>query len=117
VRKRLAIVGHSEEGLTLIPLLEANPDVEVCGILTDQPLQAMQVLRRTEPALAERFWDRITSDPSEILNTAGLTALIDADPLYGATYSPNNEFDMCLRVDNLDYGAEVAIVTPVYVVA
>ena len=39
MRKRLAIVGHSEEGLTLIPLLEANPDVEVCGVLTsDQPL-------------------------------------------------------------------------------
>jgi GAF domain-containing protein len=80
VRKRLAIVGHSEEGLTLIPLLEANPDVEVCGILTDQPLRAMRVLGRAEPALAERFWDRITDDPSEILNTAGLTALIDADP-------------------------------------
>ncbi len=80
MRKRLAIVGHSEEGLTLIPLLEANPDVEVCGILTDQPLQAMRVLARTEPALAERFWDRITSDASEILQTAGLTALIDAAP-------------------------------------
>lgn len=80
MRKRLAIVGHSEEGLTLIPLLEANPDVEVCGILTDQPLQAMRVLGRTEPALADRFWDRITSDPAEILQTTGLTALIDADP-------------------------------------
>lgn len=80
MRKRLAIVGHSEEGLSLIPLLEANPDVEVCGILTDQPLQAMHVLSRAEPALAERFWDRITSDASEILQTAGLTALIDAAP-------------------------------------
>ena len=80
MRKRLAIVGHSEEGLTLIPLLEANPDVEVCGILSDQPLEAMQILRRTEPALAERFWDRITANPSEILQTSGLTALIDADP-------------------------------------
>ncbi|MBW2281192.1 MAG: GAF domain-containing protein [Deltaproteobacteria bacterium] len=80
MRKRLAIVGHSEEGLAMIPLLEANPDVEVIGILTDEPLVAMRALTAVEPALAERFRDRITSNPDQVLRTAGLVALVDADP-------------------------------------
>jgi GAF domain-containing protein len=80
VRKRLAIVGHSEEGLALIPLLEANPDVEVCAILTDDPAQAMRVLTAVEPALGERFADHMTSDPDRVLRTPGLVALIDAEP-------------------------------------
>lgn len=48
---------------------------------------------------------------------SALAALIGVDPLYAATYSPNSPFDMCLRVDNLDYDTEVAIVTPIYAVA
>jgi hypothetical protein len=80
VRKRLAIVGHSEEGLALIPLLEANPDVEVCAILTDDPAQAMRVLTGVEPALGERFADQLTSDPDQVLRLHGLVALIDAEP-------------------------------------
>ncbi len=80
MRKRLAIVGHSEEGLALIPLLEANPDVEVCAILTTDPGAAAGVLSALEPRLGESFRDRMTSDAEAVLRTRGLVALVEADP-------------------------------------
>ncbi len=80
MRKRLAIVGISEEGLALIPLLEANPDVEIGALLTDDPPNALARLERIDPALPERYRDRITSDGTAVLRTSGLVALIDAEP-------------------------------------
>ena len=80
MRKRLAIVGHSEEGLSLIPLLEANPDVEVCAILTTDPAAARAALANVEPNLDERFADRLTGDAEAVLRTQGLVALIEAEP-------------------------------------
>ena len=78
MRKRLAIVGHSEEGLSLIPLLEANPDVEICAVLTPEPDAARAALARVEPNLDVRFSGRITQDPQTVLREEGLVALIDA---------------------------------------
>ncbi len=84
------------------------------GILT--PLAALDTIGIT--VVAEVFLHTVPTG-GQTLDQAlsALAALIGVDPLYAATYSPNNEFDMCLRVDNLNYGAEVAIVTPVYIVA
>lgn len=79
MRKRLAIVGHSEEGLGLIPLLEANPDVDVCAILTDDADRARHILTRVDPALVEPYAGRLTADLQGVLQTPGLVALIDAD--------------------------------------
>jgi GAF domain-containing protein len=80
VRKRLAIAGHSDEGLALIPLLEANPDVEVCAIVSDDREAVLRGLRRTEAGLAERFAERIGDDVEAVLRTPGLVALVDAGP-------------------------------------
>ena len=44
-----AIVGHSDEGLALIPLLEANPDVELFAVLTDDADAARRGLRARRP--------------------------------------------------------------------
>jgi diguanylate cyclase (GGDEF)-like protein len=82
VRKRLAIVGHAEEGLSLIPLLESNPDIEVCAIVSEERDAALDGLRRVSPDLPERYADRVTDDGDEVLRTSGLVALIDADPAY-----------------------------------
>lgn len=79
MRKRLAIVGHSEEGLSLIELLEANPDVEVHAILSDDPATARGRLVQMDPVLAERYTERITDAAESVLRTPGLVALIDAD--------------------------------------
>jgi diguanylate cyclase (GGDEF)-like protein len=80
VRKRLAIAGHAEEGLSLIPLLEANPDVEVFAILSEDREAVLSVLRHIEPGLDSRFAQQVTNDPEAVLQAPGLVAIIDADP-------------------------------------
>lgn len=80
MRKRLAIVGWSEEGLSLIPLLEANPDVEICALVTTDPTETRQALDQLDPALGDRFAERLTSNGHAVLSTPGLVALIDANP-------------------------------------
>ena len=79
MRKRLAIVGHSDEGLGLIPLLEANPDVELFAVLTDDPDAARRGLVRVDPKYAVRSYGLIASDAQAVLRTPGLVALIDAE--------------------------------------
>ena len=79
MRKRLGIVGHSDEGLALIPLLEANPDVELCGVLSDDPDAARAALVRVDPKYALRSYQLLVSDPQAFLRTPGLVALIDAE--------------------------------------
>jgi len=79
VRKRLAIVGYSDEGLGLIPLLEANPDVELCAVLTDDADAARRGLVRVDPKYAVRSYSLVSTDAQTVLRTPGLVALIDAD--------------------------------------
>ena len=80
MRKRLAIIGHGEEGLALIPLLEANPDVEVCAILTQDREATLEGLRQLESGLDQRFAARVTDRIEDVLQTEGLVAIVDADP-------------------------------------
>jgi diguanylate cyclase (GGDEF)-like protein len=80
VRKRVALAGISEEGLALIPLLEANPEIEITAILTDEAGTGLERLERLDPELAHRYRDRFTADASGVLRTRGLVALIDAEP-------------------------------------
>jgi GAF domain-containing protein len=79
LRKRLVIVGHSREGLELVPLLEANPAVEVCAIVSEDPAVARAVLDSIDPASAQRLAPRITGDLERALAVPGLSAAIDAD--------------------------------------
>jgi GAF domain-containing protein len=81
VRKRLVIAGHSREGLELVPLLEANPSVEICALLAADPKAAeatRAALRELDPAAAQRLASRITSDAASALAIPGLAAVIDA---------------------------------------
>jgi GAF domain-containing protein len=79
VRKQLVIVGHSQEGLELVPLLEANPAVDVRALVSDSPDAIHSALRALDARLAERFADRVSGDLSAALATPGLSAVIDAD--------------------------------------
>ena len=79
MRKRLAIVGYSDEGLGLIPLLEANPDVELFAVLADDADQARRGLVKLDPKYALRSYTLVSTDPQSVLRTPGLVALIDAD--------------------------------------
>lgn len=79
MRKRLVIAGHSREGLELAPLLEANPAVEICAIVVEDPAAARAVLEAVDPASAQRLAPRITVDVERALAVPGLAAVIDAD--------------------------------------
>ncbi len=79
MRKRLAIVGYSDEGLALIPLLEANPDVELFAVLTDDAEAARRGLMRVDPKYAVRSYALVSTDSQAVLRTPGLVALIDAE--------------------------------------
>jgi GAF domain-containing protein len=79
VRKRVAVVGISEEGLSLIPLLEANPEVEICAIVTTDEEAALEGLRRVDRSYPDAFRSRLSGDLSAVLAAPGLTAVVDAD--------------------------------------
>src|SRR5258706_2870221 len=78
MRKRLAIVGYSDEGLALIPLLEANPDVELFAVLTDDADGARRGLLRVDPKYAARSYALVSTDAQAVVRTPGLVALIQA---------------------------------------
>ncbi|MFQ5515326.1 MAG: GAF domain-containing protein [Myxococcota bacterium] len=80
MRKRIAIAGHSEEGLSLIPLLETNPEIEVCAILCEDRNAALETLGHVAPELAQRLGEKVTADANALLRTPGLTAIIEAEP-------------------------------------
>jgi GGDEF domain-containing protein/putative methionine-R-sulfoxide reductase with GAF domain len=79
VRKRLVIVGHSREGLELVPLLEANPTVEICALVSDDAEAARAALAEIDPGAVRRLGARITTDVAAALATPGLAAVVDAD--------------------------------------
>ena len=78
MRKRVAIAGCSSEGLALIPLLEANPEIDVCAIYTPEPERAREALDRLGPRLAQRLGALLTDDARGVLGIPGLIALVDA---------------------------------------
>lgn len=78
LRKRLVIAGHSREGLELVPLLDANPSVEVCAIVVEDVAAARAVLEEIDPATAQHLAGRITLDVERALSLPGLAAVIDA---------------------------------------
>jgi len=79
VRKRLVIVGHSREGLELVPLLETNPAVEIAARVSDDPGAAAAALAGLDPGAAHRLEGRITADLDAALATPGLRTVIDAE--------------------------------------
>jgi GAF domain-containing protein len=79
MRKRIVIAGTSREGLELVPLLEANPEVEVCALVAETPAEAIEALREIDPAAAERLAPLATADLGAVLAQPGLVAVVDAE--------------------------------------
>jgi GGDEF domain-containing protein len=79
MRKRIVIAGTSREGLELLPLLEANPAVEVCALIADAPATALAELQQISPATAQRLAKRVTADADAALAIPGLVAVVDAE--------------------------------------
>jgi GGDEF domain-containing protein len=79
MRKRIVIAGTSREGLELLPLLEANPAVELCALIADAPEAALAALQKISPATAQRLAQRVTADADAALAIPGLVAVVDAE--------------------------------------
>jgi len=78
MRKRIAIYGTSEETLQLIPLLAANPDVEIAGIWDEQPASFGERLSHVAPRAAAGIESWLVSDPASFARDPNLYAVIDA---------------------------------------
>ena len=78
MRKRIAIYGSSEEVLQLIPLLAANPDVEIAGIWDADPAAFSARLAAVAPRAAAGIESWLVRDPSAFARDPNLYAVIDA---------------------------------------
>jgi diguanylate cyclase (GGDEF)-like protein len=78
MRKRIAIYGMSEETLALIPLLAANPDVEIAGIWDPEPETFATRLAAVAPRSAAGIASWLVRDAGELARDPNLYAVIDA---------------------------------------
>jgi diguanylate cyclase (GGDEF)-like protein len=78
MRKRIAIYGSSEETLQLIPLLAANPDVEIAGIWDEDAASFGERLSHVAPRAAAGIESWLVRDPSILARDPNLYAVIDA---------------------------------------
>ena len=74
MRKRVGIHGASEEALQLIPLLAANPEIEIGPVYDPEAAMLRAQLAASDPAAAER----LTSDPRALAEDPMLYAVVDA---------------------------------------
>jgi len=78
MRKRIGIYGASDEALALIPLLSANPAVEISAVVDPDALALFDRLPHLPPGVAALLEQTLTNDPHVLLNDRTLHAVIDA---------------------------------------
>ncbi len=78
MRKRIGIYGASDEALALIPLLGANPTVELVAVVDQHALALLERLPHLEPAVAATLEQTLGNDPSALANDPALHAVIDS---------------------------------------
>jgi GAF domain-containing protein len=78
MRKRIGIYGASDEALALIPLLSANPAVEVSVVVDPDALALLERLPHLAPGVAALLEQTLTNDPQVLLGDTSLHAVIDA---------------------------------------
>jgi GAF domain-containing protein len=78
MRRRIGIFGASEEALELIPLLAANPSIEVHCVYDRDAEGLLERLAHFEPGVAALLEHTLTNDPTTLGPEANLDALIDA---------------------------------------
>jgi diguanylate cyclase (GGDEF)-like protein len=79
MRKRIGIYGVTDEALALIPLLSANPGIEIVRTFDDDPEGVAARLAHVDPGVAALVEQTLTADAEEFANDASLTAVIGAD--------------------------------------
>src|SRR5262245_21015706 len=78
MRKRIGIYGASDEALALIPLLGANPTVEIAAIVDPEALHLLERVPRLPPGVAALLEQSLTNDPQALAGDRSLHAVIDS---------------------------------------
>jgi diguanylate cyclase (GGDEF)-like protein len=87
MRKAVALYGTSEESLHLVPLLEANPGLEIAVVYDDDQGAARRRIEVLDPTTRDRLLPRLTADVSALLSPR-IHAVVDdgsAEP-FGARF-------------------------------
>jgi diguanylate cyclase (GGDEF)-like protein len=79
MRKQIAIVGATEEALQLVPLLEANPELELVALFDPDLESARLRLAALPPDQAAALEGKLTDDPAFLDAAPRLFAVIDAE--------------------------------------
>lgn len=79
MRKRIGIFGASDEALALIPLLEANPAVEIAKVYDPEAARLRERLHRLDEGVAGVLASTLGDDPHDFAS-AGLDAVVAASP-------------------------------------
>ena len=83
MRRRVGIYGASDEALALIPLLAANPGIEIVCVQDDDPEAVEARMPYLEPGVAALLEQVLTSDPNALAEDTSLDAVIDASSAGG----------------------------------
>lgn len=78
MRRRIGIYGASEEALQLIPLLLANPEVEIAGVYDADSSGLRDRLAALPATITEALRGRVYSDAAALAAEPSLYAMIDA---------------------------------------
>ena len=93
MRKRIAIHGATEEAFQLIPLLLANPAVEIAAVFDAAADEARARSAALDPAVAAVVEAKLTDDASALTADPTLYAVIDTGgaPGFGARFPEAGE--------------------------
>lgn len=80
MRKRVGIYGVTDEALGLIPLLTANPGIEIVCSFDDDPDALAARLEHVDPDVAALVERTFTARAEEFVSDPTLSAVIGADP-------------------------------------
>ncbi|MGH0032110.1 MAG: GAF domain-containing protein [Myxococcota bacterium] len=80
MRRRIGIHGATDEALALIPLLSANPAVEIVHVQTEDVEAVVSRFPYLEPGVAALLEQVLTDDPDALVRDTSLHAVIDASP-------------------------------------
>lgn len=77
-RRRIGIHGATDESLQLIPLLLANPEVEIAGVFDPDPDALRSRLASLAPEIAEALRGKVYASAQDLADDPELFAVIDA---------------------------------------
>ncbi len=77
-RRRIGIHGATDESLQLIPLLLANPEVEIAGVFDPDPAALRSRLASLDPEIAEALRGKVYASAQDLADEPELFAVIDA---------------------------------------